>query len=1059
MPVTMPAMDFQSEVWELLVSTRLEIMMFLSAMVVYAVLNMHRTPKIDVKKSKANVKLAKVDEFCAKSEMRKANSRGNIDMCSGNCIESSNHKAVLERWAMTKSSSRACDNLSDVVEAMQRIKKDNAFIIRELKMYFEKHPSECHMSLINNVLEPLGRRLDSQLMDLIVDLLPSLGLKRDQRNFEIFLSMHLTLRNFEDMRVVIAQMKESGVPLSSHAVLLALKAALRKSDLDEALQYFRHIKAIWATDSGLTSSPSQAPLHIVSQLIELSCKERQLHQFVPELHGFPVTEDAVHAMLNECIRLKDSKLSQQVYDLVVDQRELLSDATYSLLIRALVAEPTQVHTILEKMTETKGHNWSPDIISAVLCFCARNVDITMADKIFAQSKPQSFNVISAFTRFYLEVGQDAKACDVFEEHLQISNNSVYPPRANMVDARLERSLMNAAVRCGRNSLANRLLEGSPSDIAKHITMIQNCASGNNLKGAFSVFESLERSGVDLNSVVYNTILEACVQCRDLQAAEAWMEKTKEAGMADVVSFNTLIKAHLLNHKHAKARSLMDDMKSLGLQPNRVTYNELINSVVAVGTKDAMWEIVREMREAGVPPNQVTCSILLKHLNARSSKADVSLTMDLLGSMEEQMDEVLLSSVVEACVRIGAPDLLAEKLSSLQGNGKISINGAHTYGSLIKAYGRVHDVDGIWRCWKEMRSRHIKPSSITLGCMVEAVVSNGDTEGAYDLMQQVQDDDQCRSLLNSVIYCSILKGFTREKKLDRVWSVYGEMTKKGVDMSVVVYNTLIDACARAGRMEAIPQLMQDMKRQDIQPNLITFSTMIKGHSQAGDIHAAFSLVEQMKNETGLKPDEIMYNSLLDGCAQHCLAVEGLRLLDEMQEAGVQPSNFTLSVLVKLMNRSRKVDKAFDLVDEISTKYNFKPNVHVYTNLIQACISGRQLSRAMDTLSVMVKAQVLPESRTYSLLVRASMTSNLFEQAVALLRGALGLPGAHHVVARAACPNLDHALVSETLNSLVEKGVAQTLAVPLLNDLKANKPRVRIDVYTQKKVMSSSSKTKA
>ena len=50
----------------------------------------------------------------------------------------------------------------------------------------------------------------------------------------------------------------------------------------------------------------------------------------------------------------------------------------------------------------------------------------------------------------------------------------------------------------------------------------------------SVLESLKKSGVDLNSVLYNTLLDACVECRDLRAAEDWMEHTKAAGMADVV---------------------------------------------------------------------------------------------------------------------------------------------------------------------------------------------------------------------------------------------------------------------------------------------------------------------------------------------------------------------------------------------------------------------------------------------------------------------------------------------------------------------------------------------
>ena len=33
------------------------------------------------------------------------------------------------------------------------------------------------------------------------------------------------------------------------------------------------------------------------------------------------------------------------------------------------------------------------------------------------------------------------------------------------------------------------------------------------------------------------------------------------------------------------------------------------------------------------------------------------------------------------------------------------------------------------------------------------------------------DPHCKGILNAVIYCSVLKGFTREKNAGKVWSVY------------------------------------------------------------------------------------------------------------------------------------------------------------------------------------------------------------------------------------------------------------------------------------------------
>merc|ERR1719261_472343 len=141
-----------------------------------------------------------------------------------------------------------------------------------------------------------------------------------------------------------------------------------------------------------------------------------------------------------------------------------------------------------------------------------------------------------------------------------------------------------------------------------------------------------------------------------------MSKTQEAGMVDVVSYNTLIKAHLMHGNFQKARGVMEDMKKLGLQPNRVTFNELLNAAVTHGSRRSdIWELVKEMKNAEIPPNQVTCAILLKNLNAKSAETDILLTMDLIETIDEPMDEVLLSSVVEACVRIGQPHLLAHKL--------------------------------------------------------------------------------------------------------------------------------------------------------------------------------------------------------------------------------------------------------------------------------------------------------------------------------------------------------------------------------------------------------------
>eukprot|EP00427_Karlodinium_veneficum_P056242 CAMPEP_0169413388 /NCGR_PEP_ID=MMETSP1017-20121227/61326_1 /TAXON_ID=342587 /ORGANISM="Karlodinium micrum, Strain CCMP2283" /LENGTH=228 /DNA_ID=CAMNT_0009520793 /DNA_START=62 /DNA_END=746 /DNA_ORIENTATION=- len=226
-----------------------------------------------------------------------------------------------------------------------------------------------------------------------------------------------------------------------------------------------------------------------------------------DLKDVPITEEAANTMLGECARLEDSSLARSVEQVVRGQDAAISDITYSLLVRAFAArEPEHARSIVDEAVALRGKQCSPDLVSTVLAFCAKEHDSSLPDYMFERLKPHSAGVVAAFIRFFLETG-----------------NSRFSLGAEPFDA---------ALSCGRSSLARKLLAASPSDIAKHITMIQGCAAEKNLQGAFDIFASLERSGVDMNSVVYNSVLEACVQCRDFAAAEDWMKKSKEAGMAE-----------------------------------------------------------------------------------------------------------------------------------------------------------------------------------------------------------------------------------------------------------------------------------------------------------------------------------------------------------------------------------------------------------------------------------------------------------------------------------------------------------------------------------------------
>jgi hypothetical protein len=214
MPATMPA--FYAEVWELFVSTRLELAMFFTAMVVYRVLHMHRLPTTSSKKL--------------------------------------NHEELVSDANMS----------NDVASGKTP---------RDLHVH-----SQCKGSSGKN--------------------------PRDLHNHS----------QGEGLRVLAEK----------------IKIALRASNFSEVAEAFVELKTLWSS-KGISEYYRG---HLIPQVVEVACKERQLHAFLPNLEDVPLTEESVNAMLVECIRLRDSDLAHDVEALARKQDATLSDTTYALLIKA-----------------------------------------------------------------------------------------------------------------------------------------------------------------------------------------------------------------------------------------------------------------------------------------------------------------------------------------------------------------------------------------------------------------------------------------------------------------------------------------------------------------------------------------------------------------------------------------------------------------------------------------------------------------------------------------------------------------------------------------------------
>jgi len=283
-------------------------------------------------------------------------------------------------------------------------------------------------------------------------------------------------------------------------------------------------------------------------------------------------------------------------------------------------------------------------------------------------------------------------------------------------------------------------------------------------------------------------------------------------------------------------------------------------------------------------------------------------------------------------------------------------------------------------------RGLVPSDVALSCMLDSIVSAGQVEEAVTLF------DQWRELVppNTIIFSNLIKGFAAQGDAERALDMYSQLRAEGLKMNLVAYSTLIDAQARAGKIEKAHALLQEMREDGIEPNTITYSSLVKGHCREGDLDGALKVFEQMV-ANGVLPDTVMYNTLLDGSVRACRFSLCDQLLKEMAQSGAEPSNFTLSIVVKMWGKRKKLDKAFDTVRSHAEAESLQLDSKLCTCLISACFHNGAPKRALAALEEMKTWKYCdgPDAGTYEQLIEQLVKARLVPEAAAVAQEAVAL----------------------------------------------------------------------
>jgi len=120
------------------------------------------------------------------------------------------------------------------------------------------------------------------------------------------------------------------------------------------------------------------------------------------------------------------------------------------------------------------------------------------------------------------------------------------------------------------------------------------------------------------------------------------------------------------------------------------------------------------------------------------------------------------------------------------------------------------------------------------------------------------------------------------------------------------------------------------------------------------------------KSGVQPDAYIFNHLIAGCADLAKAQQARQLYQEMVTSGVKPTNITLSVIIRVLERCRLLKEASALLETEPTAHGIAVEARVYLQLLRAHLRERQGRHAARLYKMMLQNSSATDDMTADIL---------------------------------------------------------------------------------------------
>ena len=274
-----------------------------------------------------------------------------------------------------------------------------------------------------------------------------------------------------------------------------------------------------------------------------------------------------------------------------------------------------------------------------------------------------------------------------------------------------------------------------------------------------------------------------------------------------------------------------------------------------------------------------------------------------------------------------------------------------YNALIGKLGKARRIDDCLYHFAEMRSRGIRPTSVTYGTIVNALCRVSDERFAQDLFDEMESMPNYKP--RPAPYNSMMQFFlTTKRDSSKVLEYYQRMQSRNIKPTMHTYKLLIDTYATLEpiNLTAASAVLDTIRSTGQSPEAVHYASLIhaKGcvlHDMAG----ATAIFQSVAKDPNVRPQASLYQAYFESMvANHCVR-DTAAILQQMTGDGVVMTAYIANTLIHGWALERNLSEAKAVYEKLGKE---KREPSTYEAMTRAFLAAEDRQGASDVANEML-----------------------------------------------------------------------------------------------------------